>query len=221
MTEEIKVAVVDDHVVVRRGVTAVLEHEPLLRVLRTAASAEELLTAGVLDVDVVLLDVDLRNDSDPAENVAALTAAGVRVLLYTSEQRPALLRRVLAAGALGLVLKDDDEEDLRAAVLAAGRGEIHVNSELAAEILADPVGGVGLSPREREVLTLLAAGLTWSGVASALGISVSTARTHMAHVLQAFESEGLTLRDGPREAVARALGAGHIDRPASARQRRR
>jgi len=208
-----RVAAVDGHAIVLRGVEAVLEGASGVRHVRSASSVAELLRDGVEDIDVVLLDVDLGDGSDAAENVRVLRDLGVQVLLHAGARRPATLRRALAAGACALVLKDDSPEHLVCALAAAARGEAHVNSELAEAVLADPVGAVELSPRAREVVRLLAAGYPWSSVASTLGISVSTARTHMMHVMNAFEAAGVPLRDGPREAVARALNAGHIDDP--------
>ena len=90
---------------------------------------------------------------------------------------------------------------------------VYVNSRLALTLVSDPGASVSMSPREREVLTLLAAGLSWSAVAHDLKISVSTARTHLARVILAYEDAGVALRDGPREAVARALSSGAIDDP--------
>lgn len=209
----IKVAAVDDHPVLLRGLQASLAASSDIDLVTVSTSIADLLAISDLEVDVVLLDVDLRDGSDPADNVRAVVERGLPVVLYTSEHRAALVQRTMAAGALGLVLKGDPENDVVEAVVCASRGEVYMNSRLAMELVSHPAGEVQLSPREREVLTLLAAGLPWSAVAGDLGISVSTARTHMARVLEAYSSAGMPLRDGPREAVARALSAGQIDDP--------
>ncbi|WP_158277181.1 response regulator [Serinibacter arcticus] len=209
----IRVAAVDDHPVLLRGLQATLATSAEIDLVTVSTTVGELLAVDDLRVDVVLLDVDLRDGTDPADNVRAVVGRGLPVVLYTSEHRAALVQRTMAAGALGLVLKGDPERDVVEAVQSAARGEVYMSSRLAMELVSHPAGEVSLSPREREVLTLLAAGLPWSAVAKDLGISVSTARTHMARVLEAYSAIGMPLRDGPREAVARALSSGQIDDP--------
>ena len=209
----IRVAAVDDHPILLRGLAASLDASPDVDLVSVSPDCVALLATDLTSIAVVLLDVDLGDGSDPAENVAAVTAAGPRVVLFTSEHRAALVRRALNAGALGLVLKGDPETHVLEAIASAARGEVYVNSRLALTLVSDPAAAVSMSPREREVLTLLAAGLSWHAVASDLGISVSTARTHLSRVISAYEDAGVELRDGPREAVARALSTGAIDDP--------
>lgn len=209
----IRVAAVDDHPILLRGLAASLDASPEVDLVSVSPNCADLLAGDLTSIAVVLLDVDLGDGSDPAANVAAVTAAGPRVVLFTSEHRAALVRRALNAGALGLVLKGDPEAHVLEAVASAARGEVYVNSRLALTLVSDPAAAISMSPRAREVLTLLAAGLSWQAVANDLGISVSTARTHLARVISAYEDAGVELRDGPREAIARALSSGAIDNP--------
>ncbi|TNU74863.1 response regulator transcription factor [Miniimonas arenae] len=205
------VAAVDDHPVMLRGLASFLGEESGIELRLIAATCDELLALDLGDVDVVLLDVDLGDGSDVEDNVTRILAAGPRVILYTNEHRPVVVRAALRAGALGLVLKGDPESHVVEAIESAAAGEHYVSSRLAMQLVNDPAGAVHLSQREQEVLERLALGLPYPALAADLGIAVTTARTHVQHAMDAYAEAGITLRGGPREAVARSIRAGHID----------
>lgn len=194
-----------------RGLRSYLSEAAAVELTHIAATCSELLEHDLTEVDAVLLDVELGDRSLPEENVARIVAAGPRVILYTNEHRPAVLRSTLRAGALGLVLKGDPEQHVVEAILSAAAGEHYVSSRLALHLTTDPAGAVHLSEREREVLDRLALGMSWQALAKDLGIAIPTARTHVRRAMDAYAEAGITLRDGPREAVARSIRAGHID----------
>lgn len=205
------VAAVDDHPVTLRGLQAAFENVPDLCLTAVFPTARDLLAHGVDGIDVVLLDVELRDGTNAEDNVRSIVSGGCAVVLYTNEHKPAVVAAALHAGSTGLVLKGDPEHHVHEAVRAAARGEHYYSSHLAVQLTTDPAGLLRFSPREQQVLERLALGLPWSALAADLGISVSTARTHMARVMEAYLASGISLAGGPREAVARSVQAGHID----------
>lgn len=130
----IRVAAVDDHPILLDGIAAhFARHAPDIRLVATADDVGTPLEQHTADdmASVVLLDLRLRDGSDVASNVRRLRATGARVLVYTGEQRPALVHRALDEGALGLVLKEDPQDRLVEAIRTAETGEIYVSSRLA------------------------------------------------------------------------------------------
>lgn len=177
-----RVGIVDDHPAVILGVTAVLNAQPDLAVVATAASVPELLGLGQ-PLDAVLLDLSLADDSTPTQNVAALTAASVPVLVYTSGDRPQLVREAARAGAAGMVRKSELPQVIVTAVKAMLADEVPVTADWAAALDVDPdFVRVHLSPREAEVLSLYAAGETAERVATLLYISRDTVLDHIRKV---------------------------------------
>lgn len=212
MPDRIRVAAVDDHALLLRGLEAHLAAPDCadLDLVAVAGTVDELLADGP-ELDVVLLDLHLQDDSDPAANTARLVAAGAAVLLFTSEHRPAVIHRALAAGAGGLVLKEETAGQVVDAVRRAAAGEFVLSSSLALDIVEEPAGAIPLSTRERQVLTLLARGLPWDAVARKLGIKTETARTHVRRVTDKYAERGVQVPNGPRELLYRAISDGHVD----------
>lgn len=207
----IRVAAVDDHPLMLRGLAAHLAHEVAgLELCAVAATVDALLDGWAGGVDVVLLDLNLGDGTSPEDNVTRVREAGAQVLLFTSDHRPAVVSRALGAGAIGLVLKEDPDDRLVEAVRSAAAGQFYVSSRLAFQVVNDP-GGVQLSDREREVLALLARGLPWEMAAKLLGISSETARTHVRRAVEKYTAAGARLRNGPRELVFRAIVDGQVD----------
>lgn len=212
MLDRTRVAAVDDHGLLLRGLEAYLAGPDRadLDLVAVAGTVDELL-ADAPELDVVLLDLHLQDDSDPATNIGRLVAAGATVLLFTSEHRPAVIHRALAAGASGLVLKEESSEQVVEAVRRASTGEFVLSSSLALDIVEEPSGAIPLSARERQVLALLARGLPWDAVARKLGIKTETARTHVRRVTDKYAQRGVQIPNGPRELLYRALSDGHVD----------
>ena len=158
-------AAVDDHPYVLKGILWTLrELAPWITVITTAATVTERLGNGGATADVVLLDLDLGvsqadEESDPTRNVRTILAAGPQVLILTAEVRPVPVRRAIAAGAVGLVLKSDPESQLIQAIRTARTGELAVSSRLAHALLTDPTLVGHLAPREQQVFELLAQGV--------------------------------------------------------------
>ena len=188
----IRVLVVDDHAVVRSGLRRVLDAEDDIETVGEAANAER----GIFEAmehkpDVVLMDVTMPGQSGVDALPALLQSVpSTRVLMLSMHDDPAYVRAAFEAGASGYVLKEAADSDVVAAVRSVATGERYVHPALGAKLVAaeaeerrraeaDP-----LSDREREVLRLLALGHTNQEIAGMLYISVRTAETHRAHIMQ-------------------------------------
>ena len=188
----IRVLVVDDHAVVRAGLRRVLDAEPDIETVGEAPTAERAVFEALeTKPDIVLMDVVMPGKSGidglPALLQAVPTA---RVLMLSMQDDPRYVREAFEAGASGYVLKEAADTDVVDAVRAVAAGERYVHPALGARMVqaeseerkraaADPLSG-----REREVLRLLALGHTNQEIAAQLFISVRTAETHRAHIMQ-------------------------------------
>ena len=177
-----RVGIVDDHPAVVLGVTGILNVQPDLQVTAAAASVAELLATHD-HFDVILLDLVLADGSTPTANVRSLTASGVPVLAYTSGERPALVREVARAGAVGMIRKSQPPAVLVDAVRAVVRGDVVASADWAAALDSDD-GFVSahLSAREAEVLSLYASGETAERVGAQLYISRDTVLDHIRRI---------------------------------------
>ena len=209
----ISVLIVEDHAVVRAGLRLLMAAEDDLEPVGEAANADEAIRAArELTPDVVLLDVGLPGRSG-IEALPAIRAASPRstVLILSMEDDPRYLREAFAAGAKGYVLKDAADTELMGAIRHVHAGGQYVHPVLGArlaqaELDARQAGADDpLSEREREVLRLLALGHTNQEIAKLLFISVRTAETHRAHIM---EKLGITTR---AELVRYALSRGLLD----------
>lgn len=207
----ITVAGVDDHPVVLTGLRAHLHACAPDVVWSAAASTVGELIEGRDDPPaVVLLDVRLADGSDVAGNVARLREWGPAVLLFTTEHRPAPVRRGIEAGAAGLVLKGDPEDVLVEAVRSVAAGRAYLSGELAHQIVNDPAGRVRLSERQLAVLRLMARGLPRKVIAAQLFVTEATLQTYRERALEAYAARGVVF-DEPKELPWRAFTDGHLD----------
>ena len=191
----IRVVVVDDHTLMRQGLVGLLDEDPDLVVVGQAGDA-----SSALDVieemrpDVVLMDVGLPGVSGLELTVRVKRIVpDIRVLVLTMYEREDYLFEALQAGASGYVLKGADIQDLLTAVRTVARGDTYVYQSLTGKLVADYLSRIedgadrkdydGLSKREREVLALIAEGLTTSQIADRLYVSPHTVQTHRDHVM--------------------------------------
>ncbi|HEY0417395.1 MAG TPA: response regulator transcription factor [Gaiellaceae bacterium] len=210
-TTRTRVLVVDDHAVVRSGIRSLLAAEDDFEVVGEAANAREaIFEARALQPDVILLDVVMPGESG-IEVLPKLKkeAPDAKVLLLSMQDDPRYVREAFAHGANGYVLKEAADAEVVGAVreIAAGGDYVHpalgarmvaADAQERAAAAADP-----LSEREREVLRLLALGHTNQEIAKQLYISVRTAETHRAHIMQKL---GLATRaELVRHAIAHGL----------------
>jgi DNA-binding NarL/FixJ family response regulator len=185
----IRVLLVDDHQLVRAGVTTLLQSDPDISVVGQARDGREALSAvDATEPDVVLMDLSMPEmDGVEATRAVMLARPITRVLVLTSFSDRERVKDVLAAGAIGYVLKDSEPDDLLAAVHAAARGHVPIDPRVAAALLPSTgsAGAVdGLSPRETEVLRLVAQGLANKQIARALGITERTVKAHLGRVFR-------------------------------------
>jgi DNA-binding NarL/FixJ family response regulator len=211
----IRILVVDDHAVVRSGLRLLLEAEEDIEVVGEAGNAQEaLLRTKLLQPDILLLDVTMpgKNGIEVARE-APEVARDTKVVMLSMQDDPRYVRAAFEAGASGYVLKEAADTDLITAVRAVAGGERYVHPTLGARLLAaeveerkraetDP-----LSEREREVLRLLALGHTNQEIAKLLYISVRTAETHRAHIMQKLRLSSRA------ELVRYALAEGLLEGP--------
>jgi DNA-binding NarL/FixJ family response regulator len=204
----IAVLIVDDHPVVRAGLAGILASEPDMSVVGEAASADEAVTvARALRPDVVLMDLRMPGGDGVLATTGVLAAVpGTRVVVLTTYDSDADILRAVEAGATGYLLKDAARTDLVAAVRAAARGETALAPSIATRLvdrMRRPQAADSLTPRELEVLRLVAKGLSNGEIGRALSISEATVKTHL---LRTFAKLGVSDRTA---AVTTALAAGH------------
>jgi len=188
----IRAVVVDDHAVVRSGIKLLLEREEDIEVVGEAGNAKDaIFRARALKPDVILLDVVMPGESgiEVLPNLLK-ESPETKVLVLSMQDDPNYVREAFAAGASGYVLKEAADEEVVAAVREIANGGRYVHPALGARMVAAEADARAaaeadpLSEREREVLRLLALGHTNQEIAKMLFISVRTAETHRAHIMQ-------------------------------------
>jgi DNA-binding NarL/FixJ family response regulator len=186
----LRILVADDHDVVRRGVRALLEAERGWDVVAEASNGQQAVAAARrAKPDVAVLDIAMP-EMNGLEAARAIVAQHPRteVLILTMHESEQVLREVLAAGARGYVLKSDAGRDLVAAVDALRRHRSFLApraTEIAlASVRTPPAASASLTPREREVLQLLAEGHANKEVAATLGISTKTVEAHRSSLMR-------------------------------------
>jgi NarL family two-component system response regulator LiaR len=189
MAERIRVLLVDDHAVVRQGLRSFLELQPDIEVVGEAAGARDgVELAARLSPDVVLMDL-LMPDEDGVDAIRALrdVAPRVRVLVLTSYLDDTHVFAAVQAGAAGYLLKDVQPDALTDGIRQVSRGLAVLHPTIAARLMnrtGRPPSLADFTQRERDVLKLLAEGLSNKEIAGRLFISEKTVKTHVSNVLQ-------------------------------------
>jgi DNA-binding NarL/FixJ family response regulator len=194
--QDIRVILVDDHHLVREGVRLVLDMADGITVVGEADSHREALEVlGRVDADLVLLDLGLGDTVgfDALRDIRA-RAPGLRVLVLTMHRDPETVRQTLHAGADGYVVKGAHARELVDAIRAVARGERYLHSSVTANVIDDSLRGAGdhgLTMREREVLSLLAGGMSAPRIGDHLGISAHTVHRHVANISAKLGTRGV------------------------------
>jgi DNA-binding NarL/FixJ family response regulator len=195
----IRVLIVDDHAIVRQGIRSLLQAEPDMQVVGEAGDGiEATRLAKELAPDVVVMDLAMPEmDGLEATRLIKETNPQTQILALTMHESDEYFFRVLQMGASGYVLKRAATNDLLSAVRAVARGEVFLYPSVAKKLVTDylltaEIKGegedkgsyAGLTEREREILKLIAEGLTNREIAERLVLSLSTVQTHYAHVME-------------------------------------
>ena len=207
MADEITCLIADDHEVVREGLRLALSRSPRIRVIGEASDGKSAVTMTERRrPDVVIMDLRMP-DMDGLEATEQILSKmpGTAVLIFTAYGERSLMQRGLESGARGYILKETPHETLIRAIEKVAGGDTFVDPALMAEFIAGKGQMEVLTPREREILQLLADGMSNVDVAAKLFISQETVKSHVRHILAKLEADTRT------QAVAIALREAMID----------
>lgn len=214
--KQTRIVIADDHLVVRKGVRVILEMERDLRVVGEARDGPEALAlCRELEPDIVLLDISMPgiNGIEVARRVQQ-EQPQTRVILLTMHEEDEYFFEAVAVGVAGYVVKGASADELLFAVRSVQQGGIYLYPSLAKKLVADYLRGKttaayeGLTPREREVLALIAEGLPNKQIAERLFVSITTVQTHRAHVMEKLNlhSQAELVKYAIRKGILRADG---------------
>jgi DNA-binding NarL/FixJ family response regulator len=206
-----RIVLVDDHRVVRDGIRYLLSDEEAIEIVADVGSGAELFELLEAEpVDAVLLDVRMPDMSgfDVLEQIRG-EIPQVRVIMLSMHDAPGYVRRAVELGAAGYLLKNASRSELLAALRSVGDGGAYIQTDLANPLVAE-LAGIGdsarsLSPREQQVLQLVAHGYENKQIASELAISDATVKTYLRGIFGTLEVTGRA------EAVAVGLRRGLIE----------
>jgi DNA-binding NarL/FixJ family response regulator len=188
---KIRILLADDHALVRAGMRSLLESTEGFEVVGEASNGREAVRlAKALKPDIALFDIAMPelNGLDAARRLNAECPA-VRCLILSMHTDPGYVREALEAGTAGYVLKDAGVEELELAIRAALRGERYLDPRVAKQVIEGYVRGLPapeaatLTPRQREILQLIAEGRSTRAIAERLHVSVKTVETHRAQLM--------------------------------------
>ena len=196
---KIKVVIADDHAVVREGIKMILSREPDIEIVGEAGNGREALDlVAKTKPHVVVMDISMP-EMGGVEATRRVKEAHpkVNVLALTMHEDESYVFQLLKAGASGYVLKRGAAQDLVQAIRSAARGEAFLYPSVARSVLADYLKRVeageerhrfdGLTDREREILALIAEGLSNQEIARKLYISIKTVQTHRTHIMEKLD----------------------------------
>ena len=195
-TQPFRIALIDDHAVVRQGLQALIERDPDVKVVGQAAdgrTGRELVAS--LKPDIVIIDVTMPNlNGVDATRMLMRDNPRMRVIALSMHTDTKLVLAMLDAGAMGYVAKESAADEILRAIHAVGAGRMYVSSDVASPVIEsvmnrdpeanDPSQPGKLAPREREVLQLLAEGMTSATIAHTLNLSVHTVDTHRRNIMR-------------------------------------
>jgi DNA-binding NarL/FixJ family response regulator len=193
----VRILIADDHALLRAGIRALLENLPGVVVVAEAGNGQDALAAAEAHrPDIVLTDIAM-----PLMNGVELTERlrrdfpDIKTMILSMHSDEEYVCRALQAGATAYLLKDSGTAELNLAIQAVARGEPYLSPTISKQVIADYVRRTGddarasdqLSPRQREILRLIAAGQTTKAIARSLGISAKTVETHRAQLMDRLD----------------------------------
>ena|SRR5712691_6688298 len=193
----IRVVLADDHTLVRAGIRALLEKLPDVHVVAEASDGREAVhLVTTTQPDVVLMDIAMPglNGLEATRRLVKEFPA-IRVLILSMHKNEEYVWQALRAGAVGYLLKDADLAELALAITAVTRGETYLSPPISKHVIREYVQRVGgeetgleqLTPRQREILQLIAEGHTTKMIAQRLGLSVKTVETHRVQMMERLD----------------------------------
>jgi DNA-binding NarL/FixJ family response regulator len=190
-TGNIRLAIVDDHKMLLGALTEWIRGAADdISMVAAVATWPELLTHPEFPVDVVLLDLDLKDNIPVVLKISTLKTTGVKTVLMSTYSDPKFVREALAAGAHGYLVKSEDASMIVQAIRAAHRGQMFVSDELDVALNSEPNEAPKLSAQERRVMALYAAGEPVKSVAYELSISEETAKSYLKRIREKYRSSG-------------------------------
>ncbi|MGL4397000.1 MAG: LuxR C-terminal-related transcriptional regulator [Hyphomicrobium sp.] len=197
-SDQIRLAVIDDHPLFREGVIAILQHEPSMDVIGQGATAEQAIQLSQdLLPDILLLDINIPGGGIEATQEIARLCPFVKVIMLTASENEQHVSAALEAGARGYVLKGIGAQELVRTIHAVHLGESYVTPQLAARLLtmmkkpASPIAAEadlpGLTRREEEILDGVAGGRTNKEIARTLNISEKTVKHYMTNIMHKLQ----------------------------------
>ena len=201
----IRVLVADDHPVVRAGIVALLQSSDDIEVVGQASTGTEAVELALsLEPEIVLMDLRMPDlTGDEATAVILARRPGIRIVVLTTYESDENILTAIEAGASGYLLKAAPQEEILAGIRSVARGEVALAPSIAAMLVKRvSTPKITLSPRETEVLRLVASGNSNPAIAAALFLSEATVKTHLLH---AFEKLSVSDRT---HAVTRAMQLG-------------
>ena len=192
-----RVLIVDDHNLVRAGLSRLLQGFAGIEVIAEARNADEAIELARLhQPDIVLLDISLPGRSGlEALSVLRAAAAPPQVVMMSMHDDADHAREALDRGAAGFVVKDAGPQELELALQAAHQGQVFLSPQISSKLLGNllgrekstrdkPVGVAALPPRQRQILRMIGSGLSTKEIAADLGISIKTVETHRARMME-------------------------------------
>lgn len=189
---KIRLALVDDHKMLLGALTEWIRGAADdINLVVAATTWPELLSHPQFPVDVVLLDLDLKDNIPISLKISTLKTTGVKTVLMSTYSEPAVVREALAAGALGYLVKTEEADMIVEAIRAANKGESYISEELDLALTSGNRGDTPrLSAQERRVMALYGAGEPVKAVAFQLGISEETAKSYLKRIREKYRVAG-------------------------------
>lgn len=189
----IRLALVDDHRMLLGALTEWIRNAARdIDMVAAVTTWPELLTHSEFPVDVVLLDLDLKDDLPVSLKINTLKTTGVATVVMSTYSEPKVVREALAAGALGYLVKSEEAGMIVEAIRAAAKGESYISAELDLALNANDVGGSPkLSAQERRVMALYGGGEPVKAVAYKLDISEETAKSYLKRIREKYRVAGI------------------------------
>ena len=188
MGNKLKVLLVDDHALVRRGFRRMLEDEPTFQVVGEASDGLEAVDrAAKLQPDVIVMDCALPqiNGIEASRRILA-ERPGTRILMLSMHSEDTLVRQALEVGAKGYILKNAMDLDLVSAIKKVAEGQMVLDPQINRAGTLKGERDTGLTPRELEILQYIVAGKSNKEIATELGLSVNTVSVHRANIMDAL-----------------------------------